>query len=276
MNYFEKYTGYLIYNDGTIFSVKSNKYLKIRYKKGYGYVDLCINGKNKTFLLHRLIADCFIDNVENKPCVNHIDGIKKNNDFFNLEWVTYKENMIHASKNNLIQIGEKHYLTSLNNLNVLLIRKRYKSEKISQNKLGLEFGVSRSVIQKIVCNVTWRNVSLILFIFISQLAFGQSSLIKKDSCICYTDNMDKKALECLINSPKKDSLISNYGLQIVNFRSVVTNQGVIISDLEKVNLEKDKDIVKLNLHLSRSRRLVKITGLAGVGIGVIGTVFLMK
>lgn len=110
----------------------------------------------------------------------------------------------------------------------------------------------------------------------TEIAFGQSSLIKKDSCICYTDNMDKKALECLINNPKKDSLISNYGLQIVNFRSVVTKQEVMIVDLEKVGLEKDEKIVKLNLHLSRSRRLVKLTGLAGVGVGILGTVFLIR
>ena len=110
----------------------------------------------------------------------------------------------------------------------------------------------------------------------TEILYGQSSLTKKDSCICYTDTMDKKALECLINSPKKDSLISNYGLQIYNFKSVTANQSIMITDLEKVNQEKDENIVKLNLHLLRSRRLVKISGLGGLGLGILGTIFLMK
>lgn len=110
----------------------------------------------------------------------------------------------------------------------------------------------------------------------TEIVSAQSSLTKKDSCICYTDAMDKKALECLINSPKKDSLISNYGLQIHNFKSVTANQSIMITDLENTNREKDENIVKLNLHLSRSRRLVKISGGVGFAVGVVGTIFLMK
>lgn len=51
---------------------------------------------------HRLVAKAFIKNKDNKPCVNHKDGNKRNNHYSNLEWVTNKENMVHASKNNLI------------------------------------------------------------------------------------------------------------------------------------------------------------------------------
>ena len=53
--------------------------------------------------------------------------------------------------------------------------------------------------------------------------------------------MDKKCLECLINKPKKDSLISNYSLQILNFKTVIKNNDVIIADLENEGEKKDRD-----------------------------------
>jgi len=65
---------------------------------GYVRVNLCKNGKNKKHSVHRLVATAFIPNPENKPCVNHIDGNKKNNKLENLEWVTHKENTNHAVK----------------------------------------------------------------------------------------------------------------------------------------------------------------------------------
>ena len=54
------------------------------------------NGKRQSFAVHRLVAKYYIPNIKSKPCVNHIDGNKLNNNLCNLEWVTYKENMRHA------------------------------------------------------------------------------------------------------------------------------------------------------------------------------------
>lgn len=60
--------------------------------KGYLKVSLCKNGKIKYFFIHRLVAEAFIPNENNYPCVNHKDCNTSNNNVYNLEWVTYKEN----------------------------------------------------------------------------------------------------------------------------------------------------------------------------------------
>lgn len=64
-------------------------------------VGLTKNGKMKQFQVSRLVAEAFIPNPENKETVNHIDGDTENNTKENLEWMTRRENIIHAYKNNL-------------------------------------------------------------------------------------------------------------------------------------------------------------------------------
>lgn len=66
---------------------------------GYLQVMLCKNNKCKKFTVHRLVANAFIPNPENKPQVNHIDEDKTNNKVSNLEWVTAKENVNHGTRN---------------------------------------------------------------------------------------------------------------------------------------------------------------------------------
>ena len=70
-------------------------------KNGYVYVYLCNNGRNKNARLHRLVAETFIPNPENKPQVNHIDGDKTNNKINNLEWCNQSENEKHAYRTGL-------------------------------------------------------------------------------------------------------------------------------------------------------------------------------
>lgn len=62
----------------------------------YPTVSLCVGQKKKSFNVHRLVAETFLERPERTTEVNHKDGNKWNNDLSNLEWVTQKENMNHA------------------------------------------------------------------------------------------------------------------------------------------------------------------------------------
>lgn len=97
------YEGY--YEVSSYGKVKSkNKILKPFFNgKGYLYVNLCKDGKRETISIHRLIGIMFIPNPDNKPQINHIDGIKINNFVNNLEWTTNGENVKHAYSNNLMK-----------------------------------------------------------------------------------------------------------------------------------------------------------------------------
>lgn len=77
---------------------------------GYKYFKAWFNGKSKHVLVHRALALTFIGNPENKPCVNHIDGNKGNNNLSNLEWCTPKENAIHAWNMGLYKDPPKYWL----------------------------------------------------------------------------------------------------------------------------------------------------------------------
>lgn len=91
-------------SDGHIYSLnyhreKRKKMLKERLNiYGYPYIGLMEGKKVRSFLVHGLIAKTFIPNPEQKPQVNHKDGVKTNNNISNLEWVTNKENIQHSWK----------------------------------------------------------------------------------------------------------------------------------------------------------------------------------
>ena len=78
---------------------------------GYRVVGFNVDGKQKLFTVHRLVALAFIPNQTNRNCINHIDGNKSNNSVENLEWCTSSENMIHAVNKGLLDdFGRKKIL----------------------------------------------------------------------------------------------------------------------------------------------------------------------
>lgn len=85
-------------NSGLGIANKKDKILKcFTDKNGYSHIGLTDEfGNRKNKLIHRLVALTFIENIHNKKYINHIDGVKSNNDISNLEWVTQSENMKHC------------------------------------------------------------------------------------------------------------------------------------------------------------------------------------
>ena len=108
---------YKIGNKGTVIGVsrsKDNRYNNKQWilkqyedKNGYMYVTLQKDKKRKTIKVHRLVAQTFLENPNNFPQVNHIDGNKKNNNENNLEWCTAKHNMNEAVRIGLFDICKK-------------------------------------------------------------------------------------------------------------------------------------------------------------------------
>lgn len=148
-------------NNRATFLTKEKILKPIKSKIGYNVVFLTNNGLRKSKYIHRLIAEVFIPNPENKPQVNHIDGNKSNNSIDNLEWNTSKENVNHAIKIGLtISLkGENTYHCKLTEQKVLAIRRLYRmNPKFNQSKLAIKVGVSNQNINDIIKRKAWKHI----------------------------------------------------------------------------------------------------------------------
>lgn len=153
------YNGYIVYEDGRVIGIRGKPLKPDIDKDGYYIVTLSINKKSKKIKLHRLVAMCYIDNPENKPHINHKNGIKSDNSVNNLEWCSAYENNKHAINNSLNRInGESNGRSKLKCSDVLLIRELYSIGGRSQRSLGNEFGVSKTTIRDIVNRKIWPSI----------------------------------------------------------------------------------------------------------------------
>jgi HNH endonuclease/NUMOD4 motif-containing protein len=172
----EEFPKYEIGDNGTVFSLDYNHSGKRKILKqhldtyGYPYVFLVVDGKRYKRSVHRLVSIAFIPNLENKPQVNHKNGIRNDNRLENLEWVTSQENCIHSYKVNgrkpsITQIehgkkiftGENNPKAKVNEAVVLSIR-RLRSKGILLKDIAERHNISVSQVSAIASNKFWKYV----------------------------------------------------------------------------------------------------------------------
>lgn len=119
---------------------------------GYRHVTLFMNGQRTTIFIHILVASAFHCNPDNKPQVNHINGIKSDNRVENVEWSTSSENGKHAYRMGLQKArkGVNNEQCKLTFEQVGMIREEYASGSATQKDIALKYGVSDSRICNIV------------------------------------------------------------------------------------------------------------------------------
>jgi len=122
---------YRIYEDGRVQNMRTGNYIKQRITKGYPNFQLFEDTHRwaRTRTVHRLLAIAFIPNPENKPEVNHINGIKADFGLENLEWVTCRENIIHAIGLGLMKPTNNLRMLSLEECRKYSARAREKNRK---------------------------------------------------------------------------------------------------------------------------------------------------
>lgn len=132
-------------------------------EKGYYCLTLAKDSRKKHFKLHRLVALAFVDGYFEGSQVNHIDGIKRNNNSTNLEFCDGRHNMLHSYKIGLrkdqtgVLAGSKHPKAKLKDSDILTIRERaYSGEK--RSKLAKEYAVCIGVIDSVVTRRSWKHI----------------------------------------------------------------------------------------------------------------------
>lgn len=124
-------------------------------RSGYLECELRVNNKRKLYTIHRLVAKNFIPNPNNKPQVNHIDGIRWNACSSNLEWVTPEENAQHALKTKLRLSGAEHPDAKLTKKQIMYVREN--PDNLKGYELAKNFGITATAISYIQQGKTYRN-----------------------------------------------------------------------------------------------------------------------
>lgn len=153
------YKNYFVDEQGNVYGKDGNVLKKVN-RAGYHGVSLCKKGcKTKNAFVHRLIAEAFLPNPENKKQVNHKNGIKTDNRVDNLEWVNPSENQIHriyVLKKGLD--GENNPRSKLKKNDVLDILEM-NNKKIPRSEIAKQKNISQSTICDILSGRSWSSVT---------------------------------------------------------------------------------------------------------------------
>lgn len=150
---------YEIFEDGRIFSKKTNKFLKPQ-KKGRGYlgVFLRVDGQTLQRYVHRLVAEKYLPNPDNLPEVNHIDGDVTNNHVNNLEWCTRQGNVGHAVSLGLHHRGVSSGQAKLSAEEVRAMRKMRTETGLPYSKIAALFGVTTMAAHGVCTGKSYKDV----------------------------------------------------------------------------------------------------------------------
>lgn len=154
--YLEGSKDYFVCTDGFVYR-KGKKLKGSSMGKQSKYRRLFVfykDGSNQRFFVHRLVAEAFIPNPENKPFVNHINGVQDDNRAENLEWVTAKENVVHAHETGLAPKGEDKPQAKINEETVhkicSLMVDDWRNKEIIEH-----LGLTKSIVTSIRNGISW-------------------------------------------------------------------------------------------------------------------------
>ena len=144
----------IIYKNGCKTFYKEKPLKKELNRKMYHRVTLSSSNIQKRFQVHRLVAIYFLQNNDQKPCVNHIDGNGLNNHYSNLEWVTYSENEKHSYD----ILGKINPIRKLKNCDVIYIKNHsIKGRNGNIKEIASFFSVDVSTIYNVLNNKYYVN-----------------------------------------------------------------------------------------------------------------------
>ncbi len=150
------YPMYRFSPEGDVLSLYNNM-IKKKTLNVYKYEVVNIQGHG-TKIVHRLIADVFCPNPDNKPQVNHLDGNRSNNIYTNLEWCTPMENTRHAMNTGLFKFGEDSHDAKLSNSDVTEIVKRLHDGE-SCMAISKDYNVGDGAINDIMAGRRWSKIT---------------------------------------------------------------------------------------------------------------------